>query len=703
MAIHFPNAAYTGQTYLADNGVEYIYDGVKWVGYGTSVNVVTDHLLAGNVDLYLYSNGVVQLPEGGDIVDSTGQSVLASGFSTGNYEFTDDVIHMPADARLNSGGIDNTGSAELGTQVLFYSYQYPSNVIQHSEIYMGSGAGEFRSIYDNSNSQQNSLTYAGVEDVMSGKFSGVVSQTPDVYSMYSVALDANSNIIIGAAQQDGALTSDDWGTGLGTLNAGYTVNGIYANSTQTQINGGTATTKMNLSDDGLVVSTADTQSWTFGPDGNLTFPNGNLTIGHDPYGDPAIIGAAGKNIGLVSSGVGDGYEVGSSLIWVDSITEPTKMAGVTANNPLYVGAGDVGIVTGDYFYTGNTNVWNFGADGNITLPVNGYILNSDLTVYGGASAVTGLPAYNLSGNPGILTVNGSGVASWHQNDALSINGYGIGMTGTNCNINFQHGGDLFAEFIVNSSLFNQKSVGNVVITSNRFAGPHDWSFGIDGNLVLPAGGYVLNSDKTVYGGSSVSTADLAFVTGAMYRFAGVIVENADLSHAATSALIIPANGSGVDAQLNNSNGNVTIGTGDTSINHKWNFNKNGNLYLPSNSFIINSDNSIYGQSSVVTGTQTITLDNNLNRNIITQTGSLLHFIPSGIYGGTDNHEISIDFVPADGSRLLIYNDCPFISNVYYGGANPVSMDPNGSRMEMVFTTVNFAPGWLPLWYTQSLI
>ena len=113
--------------------------------------------------------------------------------------------------------------------------------------------------------------------------------------------------------------------------------------------------------------------WRFGTDGNLTFPNGDLTIGSDTYGAPAIMAAAGKNISMLASGVGDGYEIGSSLIWVDSITEPTKIAGVTANNPLFAGAGDVGIVTGDYFYTGTTNVWNFGADGSLTLPTGGEI------------------------------------------------------------------------------------------------------------------------------------------------------------------------------------------------------------------------------------------------------------------------------------------------------------------------------------------
>ena len=176
-----------------------------------------------------------------------------------------------------------------------------------------------------------------------------------------------------------------------------------------------------------LITTATSAAWTFAADGNLTFPNGDLTIGHDPYGDPAIIGAAGKNIGLVSSGVGDGYEVGSSLIWVDSITEPTKMAGVSANNPLFAGAGDVGIVTGDYFYTGTTNVWNFGADGTLTAP--GHLLpNADLaydlgstssqwrsiyvgtgTIYIGGVAL-GVDQNNyvtVDGNP-IITVNTAG-------------------------------------------------------------------------------------------------------------------------------------------------------------------------------------------------------------------------------------------------------------------------------------------------------
>ena len=152
-----------------------------------------------------------------------------------------------------------------------------------------------------------------------------------------------------------------------------------------------------------------TYHWTFGADGSLTFPNGDLTIGSDLFGAPAIIGAAGKNISMLASGVGDGYEVSSSIGWVDSITEPTKIAAVTANNPLYVGAGDVGIVTGDYFYHGTTNVWNFGADGALTLPAGGDIKDS-----------TGTSVLGGGGGTGNALVNGSHTVALQANGVLTL-------------------------------------------------------------------------------------------------------------------------------------------------------------------------------------------------------------------------------------------------------------------------------------------
>ena len=71
-------------------------------------------------------------------------------------------------------------------------------------------------------------------------------------------------------------------------------------------------------------------------------------------------------------------------------------------------------------------------------------------------------------------------------------------------------------------------------------------------------------------------------TPALFNLAGTVIENADLSHGATSALVIPANGNTTNpAQLNNFYGNVLIQAG-TDADHikSWNFDNAGNLALP---------------------------------------------------------------------------------------------------------------------------
>ena len=329
----------------------------------------------------------------------------------------------------------------------------------------------------------------------------------------------------------------------------------------------------SIKSDGTVSVQSGTNVWQFSTDGNLTFPNGDLTIGHDPYGDPAIIGAAGKNIGLVSSGVGDGYEVGSSLIWVDSITEPTKIAGVTANNPLFAGAGDVGIVTGDYFYTGNTNVWNFGADGNLTLPTGGNILNSDNSVYGGG----GTPA----GNTGEIQFNSNGV--FGADSTLRYVDNGGEMT-------------LYAEYLNAPGIFTNNiyagdgSPGNLIL-STRYG--TNWTFDSDGNLTLPTGGNILNNDGSVYGGGTASTGNVGFVTDFIYNGYGITVENASVVPAlgATAALIIPENGNTVaPVKLQNNLGNVAIIAG-TDIEHlqPWVFDNTGKLTTPGETWLKSGD------------------------------------------------------------------------------------------------------------------
>ncbi|CAB4122934.1 hypothetical protein UFOVP29_104 [uncultured Caudovirales phage] len=233
---HFDN---TGRLFLPD--VNSTNAAISPVADGVSLGTE-----AGNVSitpggqLFIFDQvGTLHLPSGGDIVDSAGNSVLSGINQTGNYTFSGDDLEMPPRARLNSGGIGETGAAEFGTEI----YKNGSNFVTSSEVYMGSGAGEFRSIYNDPNPQSapgpSTLTYAGVEDVQYGKFSGIVSQTPGIDSMYTIAVDPVADtIIVGAATQDGHISSSDWSVTLGSLNPGLTVNGIFADTTRMVISGG---------------------------------------------------------------------------------------------------------------------------------------------------------------------------------------------------------------------------------------------------------------------------------------------------------------------------------------------------------------------------------------------------------------------------------------------------------------------------------
>ena len=106
------------------------------------------------------------------------------------------------------------------------------------------------------------------------------------------------------------------------------------------------------------------------------------------------------------------------------------------------------------------------------------------------------------------------------------------------------------------------------------------------NLPANAGvnGEVLSTDGTgnlSWISAGGSTGNIGFTGDAIYDLNGITLENADLSHGATAALILPSNGTG-NIELNNTYGNIKIQTGPTGlITSLWTFSTAGNLTLPS--------------------------------------------------------------------------------------------------------------------------
>jgi hypothetical protein len=181
---------------------------------------------------------------------------------------------------------------------------------------------------------------------------------------------------------------------------------------------------------------------------------------------------------------------------------------------LFAGAGDVGIVTGDYFYHGTTNVWNFGADGQLTFP------GSNLSIGNlfGTETILGTTGTLI----GMVTQGASGSA------ALEWLEYGLGIGSGNA-----------AAVIVNSPF---ASTGSVQIGTGPI-GPsgatYNWTFGSTGTLTFP--------NSSTFAGNIIPDKDIAYDIGTpsnrvrhIYVGPGSItIGTATISLSASGGLVVP--------------------------------------------------------------------------------------------------------------------------------------------------------------------
>jgi hypothetical protein len=194
----------------------------------------------------------------GGIKVGTGLSINGDGVlsvtgsvNTGNYTFSGDNVQMPLVAKLNSGGVGVTNSAEFGTNVTM-----GQESIAGSEIYMGAGTAESRAIVDGLG---RGLMYLGVENAGAGKYAGIVARDPNVEGQYSPGLLESGLPMIGAG-------GDSYATTVGVMNENTNLNGIYV-------------------DEANVLLSNDTYAWRFNDDGSfglpagkgITFSNGTIT------------------------------------------------------------------------------------------------------------------------------------------------------------------------------------------------------------------------------------------------------------------------------------------------------------------------------------------------------------------------------------------------------------------------------------------
>ena len=115
--------------------------------------------------------------------------------------------------------------------------------------------------------------------------------------------------------------------------------------------------------------------------------------------------------------------------------------------------------------------------------------------------------------------------------------------------------------------------------------------------------YYANGTPVSFGGGSGNTGNTGFNGNSIYNIDGPILENADLTHGATAALILPVNGNTAAVQLNNTYGNILLRTGvGPAIVGSWLFDNTGNLSASGNITAANnvSANYFVGDGSLLT-------------------------------------------------------------------------------------------------------
>jgi hypothetical protein len=373
----------------------------------------------------------------------------------------------------------------------------------------------------------------------------------------------------------------------------------------------TANTSVNI--------TANTNTWAFGVDGNLTVPGSLINDTSIVLSAPAVF-----NICTIAT-AGSGYNTGSSLKATTggSGTGMTVGIGYGLSNQLtsvsvvnpgtgYVN-GDVITVsegTGGTFVITKYNVLANQTNNNtvqtnltfanntLTLPIYGEIAsnaNMTLTTNYSNAGNTSSWTFDTTGNltlPDTTTINATVSITLEANDTGNITGLNV----------------------IGDSHANLYAHGNVTIVSDSSNTTPTWTFGTDGNLTIPgsSGGFI----KTVANAS----IGIAAVDNGTNNPAQLL----SMTNAGAATSIVSAYAT-----------NATIQTNATGAINTWAFDSAGNLTLPGNAVAIKFANG----SAAFGNIATINLNGNTSQ-VLLGNGAFAA-IPSSSIIANGNSNVSI--------------------------------------------------------------
>ena len=296
-------------------------------------------------------HGALRLPEGGDILDSNGDSVLGGGSGATTVARQDTP---PA----------------TGNGTLWYNTVEGRLYIKYSDAWVD--AAPLMMPQPETELDVNTITFADASVQTTAIPNKLVNGASELVLDEMGFLTVPASIVL----SEGVITfmgEADPGIVLGS-----SINSVFVRT----LNG------------------IDQYEWKFGTDGVITLPSGNTRIGN-VFGSDAIVGNTGTAVGIVSQGTG-GY-VG--LEWISDFenigTTSTQVAAVVVNSPFASTSGTVQIATGVSNGPVSSNIWEFGADGKLTLP--GAVVNSTVA----KNAVSGPPLYLGDSTWGTALVDGT--------------------------------------------------------------------------------------------------------------------------------------------------------------------------------------------------------------------------------------------------------------------------------------------------------
>jgi hypothetical protein len=372
-------------------------------------------------------------------------------------------------------------------------------------------------------------------------------------------------------------------------------------------------------DDEQIARSDDLSNWTIVDDRDNAFQfwndfngyssnsDGNLTISSS-IGGPTIQAANGKSLTLISSGSGEFGEVGTSLLWVDNLTESTKIAAVVANNPLYVGDGDVGIITGNFLggEGSDTNVWSFNTDGNLTLPSGSIISEINNTV--SIMPPTALSGQSLVIRPTMATwsLDSSGYIVYGSSITVSVTLQSWAYFGT---VNYTFTGNGVTEQSLGRAL-----TGKLTFVSTT--GPDTETI----TWTMPSNSNITEFTLTLTSVDGTRSTNIetennpalyySFEENAMPIGQFITVTNNGISNSEHSHVhLVAGNPETVDIYLGDDDqyikiekdgGDVVIGTNFN--NNQWTFGADGILTLPASGSITFPDNTIQTSAGIPSST-----------------------------------------------------------------------------------------------------